>query len=526
MKVGILYNLPGEGSSRTDSEMTAELEVLETVEGIKVSLGKSGYEAIPLQCTPESLEAITGCDAIFNLAEGFGNNLKAEPQVAGMLELLKIPYTGSPPEALELCRNKFLSKLVLEREGIPSPRFQLFRNAGDPFRLDFPVIVKPAMEDASIGITADSVARSEKALRRNIHRILKTYNQPALVEEYIPGREINASLIMDGKQARVLPLSEIIFEFPQGASHILGFEAKWVEESPLFQRSIPACPAKLDSKTEAKIANLARKACSVLGVKGYARVDFRLQGDKPFVIEVNPNPCINPRNSGFARSAAADGVDYAHLIGKILGLAIERKAACGKKEQIDSFIYNGLKFMRVKASDTSMLLRWFGDAELTKYMLASDCDTEEKLLARILKSNDEDFVIYIDDIAIGFSSLYGRTGCTAEMSFMIGDTDYLGKNLGSKIAKGILEYGFDQMGLMSIFASVNAMNIYSIRALEGAGFKKIGIRRACSMQENRYLDDVLFDITNEDFIAQNKSHSTFPAKKGKMVSKEPVLSAT
>jgi D-alanine-D-alanine ligase len=514
MKVAILYNIPGEGSSRSKIEMEAELEVLETVEGAKLSLEAKGIEAIPLGCSLEALFSLRSFDLVFNLAEGFGDDLRAEPNVAGFIELLGVPYTGSPPGALEVARDKHLSKLVLEREGIATPRFLLFRNQDDQFSLDFPVIIKPVLEDASIGITSDSIVSDEDDLRVKVARILETYRQPVLVEEYVAGREMNAALIIGPDGAEVLPISEIVFNLPEGAPRILGFEAKWLEESPFFQNTVPLCPAPLEPDLKERIEMLAKQACSALGVENYARVDFRIRdGDgEPFVIEVNPNPCINPSGSGFARAAAAAGLDYTTLIERIARSALDRfgkghlwTETTGQDGQNVSFSAGELRFARVRAKDARLLFRWFKDDDLTRYMEPSSSLTIDQLEVSILCSKDEDFVIYWGGAPIGFASLYDRTSCTCEISYLIGDPDYRGRGLGRKIVAALLDHGFCRLGLRSIFASATVENGSSIRALEGAGFRRIGTRRACSRLGEFCLDDILFDITKDEFLARRST---------------------
>jgi len=510
MKVAILYNIPGEGS-RSETEMEAELEVLETVEGAKLSLEAKGIEAVPLSCSLEALFSLRNFDLVVNLAEGFGDDLRAEPNVAGFLELLGVPYTGSPPGALGVARDKGISKLVLEREGIPTPRFQLFRTGNEPFTLAFPVIIKPVLEDASIGITADSITRDEADLRVKVARILETYDQPALVEEYIEGREVNAALIIGPRGAEVLPISEIVFSLPEGIPKILGFEAKWLEDSLFFQNTVPICPAPLEPGLKRRIESLAVQACSALGVENYARVDFRIRDEdgEPFVIEVNPNPCINPTGSGFARAAAATGMDYPKLVERLARSALDRfgkghlwMEAAGNDGQEEGFSAGEISFRRVRAKDVPLLFGWFEDEELTKYMEPSSSLTEELLEVSILCSKDEDFVIYWGGAPIGFASLYERTPCTGEISYLIGDPEYRGKGLGRKIVEALLDHGFLRLGLRSIFASATVENISSIRALEGAGFRRIGTRRACSRLGEFCLDDILFDITREEYLAQ------------------------
>jgi D-alanine-D-alanine ligase len=517
MKVAILYNIPGEGSARSKIEMAAETEVLETVEGAKLSLEAAGHEAVPLRCSLEALFSLKNFDLIFNLAEGFGDDLRAEPNVAGFIELLGVPYTGSPPRALEAARDKGLSKLVLEREGIPTPLFSIFRTGDEPFCLDFPVIIKPVQEDASIGITADSITRDETDLRAKVARILETYSQPALVEEYIEGREVNAALFIGPEGAEVLPISEIVFNLPEGVPRILGFEAKWMEDSPFFQNTGPICPAPLEPELLERIEDLAKRACSALGVENYARVDFRIREEdgEPLVIEVNPNPCINPSGSGFARAAAAAGMDYPKLVERIARSALDRfgkghlwaeavgeDGRGGRERDEEGFSAGELRFARVRAKDAPLLFGWFEDEELTRYMEPSSSLTIDQLEVSILCSKDEDFVIYSGDVPIGFASLYERTPCTCEISYLIGDPESRGRGLGRTIVLALLGHGFLRLGLKSIFASATVENLSSIRALEGAGFRRIGARRACSRLGEFCLDDILFDITREEFLAR------------------------
>jgi len=502
MRIVVLYNLPDLNSARSDVEMAAELEVLETVEGVKKSLESIGHEAIPLKCSMEILQNLHHFDAVFNLAEGFQNDLRAEPYVAGALELQGLPYTGSPPPALELCRNKYLSKMVLERVGIKTPRFQLFKHGVDSLSLDFPVIVKPALEDASIGITYRSLATDQAELKENVCRVLKNYRQPALVEEYIDGREMNAALIGEGESAEVLPISEIVFDLPPDMPRILGFEAKWLEDSPFYQNSVPLCPAPLSPSQEDEINELTKEACSALGVENYARVDFRVRDEEAFVIEVNPNPCINPIGSGFARAATAAGMSYAQLVQKILDLALLRRgwkiedAKAVKAGEV--FVMGDLTFKRAKASDVPLLFKWFRDSKLTKYMEPFSSTSEDQLLLKILDSKDEDFVVCKGYVPIGFASLYNNNGCCGEISYLIGEADYRGKGWGKTMAKAMVSYGLEGKKLKSLFATCTMENLPSIKTLKGTGFKEIGRRRSYFPLEHQCLDEILFDINAKD----------------------------
>lgn len=328
---------------------------------------------------------------------------------------------------------------------------------------------------------------------------------------------MNAALIIGPRGAEVLPISEIVFNLPEGMPRILGFEAKWLEDSLFFQNTVPLCPAPLEPELKRRIESLAVQACSALGVENYARVDFRIRDEdgEPFVIEVNPNPCINPSGSGFARAAAAAGMDYPTLVERLARSALDRfgkgnlwpkaegeEGRKGREGDGEVFSAGEVSFRRVRAKDVPLLFGWFEDEELTKYMEPSSSLTEELLEVSILCSKDEDFVIYCDGVPIGFASLYEKTPCTGEISYLIGDPDSRGKGLGRKIVAALLDHGFLQLGLKSIFASATVENLSSIKALERAGFRRIGIRRACSLLGACCLDDILFDITKEEYLAQ------------------------
>jgi D-alanine-D-alanine ligase len=209
---------------------------------------------------------------------------------------------------------------MLSKNGIPTPQYQIFNDPSERNDLKFPLLVKPLHEDASIGINLDSYVTNEEELKKKVAEIISSYKQPALVEEYIDGQEINAAMIGNGK-AQVLPLSEIVFSYPKGVPNILTFDAKWIEDSDLYKNSVGRCPADVDVKTAKKIEEISKKCYKLMGCKGYARIDFRVKDGIPYVIEVNPNPCINPNGTGFVRSSVAAGMDYGEMVEKILKLA-------------------------------------------------------------------------------------------------------------------------------------------------------------------------------------------------------------
>lgn len=168
--------------------------------------------------------------------------------IPALLDLFRVPYTGSSPLTLGLCQDKGKVKDILLSQGILTPRYKIFDRGVNPIKGNvFPIIVKPLHEDGSLGISKESVVFDDDALNRQIQYVTEKYHQPALVEEFVDGRELNAGLLETNGKVGVLPISEIDYsEFPDGIPKICGYEAKWVEESTEYQKSKPVCPAPLE----------------------------------------------------------------------------------------------------------------------------------------------------------------------------------------------------------------------------------------------------------------------------------------
>jgi D-alanine-D-alanine ligase and related ATP-grasp enzymes len=186
------------------------------------------------------------------------------------------------------------------------------------------MIVKPLREDASIGIENSSVVCDIESLRQRVAFVVKTYNQPALVEEYIEGRELNVAII-GNERPTILPISEIDFsKLPPNYPKIVTYNAKWVEGTAEYIGTVGTCPAKLTSGVEQRVRDIARQAYMLMEIRDYARVDIRLNASNtPYVLEVNPNPDIS-RDTGFARSARAAGMTFEDMLAKIIETALER----------------------------------------------------------------------------------------------------------------------------------------------------------------------------------------------------------
>jgi D-alanine-D-alanine ligase len=218
--------------------------------------------------------------------------------------------------------NKARAKEILQAHGLPTARFQIFNPWNIQRELEFPLFVKPVSEDASIGITRNSVVQDDQALRRRIRYVWDTYHQDSLVEEFINGREFNVT-ILGNESPRVLPVSEINFRIPDPFARIVSFRAKWVPKSREYINTPPTCPAHVSEAAKKRIEDVAIRAYQAMGLRDYGRVDIRLRNGTPYVLEVNPNADLAP-DAGIARAAGVAGMTYADLADEIVRLSARR----------------------------------------------------------------------------------------------------------------------------------------------------------------------------------------------------------
>ena len=269
-------------------------------------------------------------DLVFNLAESFGGKSALESNVAALLNLLGLRYTGSSPAGLLLAGDKSLTKKVLSFHGIRTPEFAtVFRGALDwAGNIDFPVIVKPPQEDASLGISSNSVVHDLRELFTRIDALQSEFQQPVLVEQFVEGREFYVG-VLGNANARALPIMELDFSgFPAGVPRIASWEAKWGDDGAgsgaQFAGTRSIFPSDVPPALTERMQQAALEAFHALRLRDYARIDLRVTSDEQiFVIEVNPN-CYLERESEFARAAAEGGLAYDALIARILELATAR----------------------------------------------------------------------------------------------------------------------------------------------------------------------------------------------------------
>jgi D-alanine-D-alanine ligase len=319
-----------EPRSTATGERLSEESVAEMAQQAQEAVRSLGIEAtlIPLQRSLLNFLSRVkelNPDALINLCEGYYGRPQWESNVAGIFELLGLSFTGNAAKTLALCQDKFKAKAVLKAAGLPTAPAQVMVTGDEPLELRFPLIVKPNSEDASLGVYPESVVRDEESLRRQVRRCLDTYKQPVLVEAFIDGREFNVSVLENG-ESKALPVSEIDFSaMPKDMPRILGYDAKWFEDHPLYQKTPPVCPAPVDDEMRARLQGLAEAAFRTMGCRDYARVDFRMDAKgRPFILEVNPNPDIST-NAGYARALQAAGIAYASFWGAMIDNALKRR---------------------------------------------------------------------------------------------------------------------------------------------------------------------------------------------------------
>lgn len=327
-KVAIIYNQPGPCRYSAIGEEKAMLGVLDEVAAVHKALVKLGYPVTlvplltPLEQARAKLETLEA-DLVFNLFEGFDGAPETEALVADVLSEQGIPYTGCPGIALALSLDKAKTKALLKASGIDTPSYQVLSSQTlSMFQLGYPCIVKPCGEDASHGLSEKSVVNNFASLKERVTLVNTFFGGKALVEEFVEGRELNAT-VLGSRELTVLPISEIVYSLPPPMPRVLTFAAKWEPDSVYFQCTKAVCPAKIEEDEIQRIAKTAKAVFRLVGCRGYARVDMRLDTKgRLHVLEVNPNPDISP-DSGAARQAEAAGMTYEQFIEQIVVFALE-----------------------------------------------------------------------------------------------------------------------------------------------------------------------------------------------------------
>jgi D-alanine-D-alanine ligase len=313
IRIGFTYNVKRQ--DKGDDE--AEWDPPETIIAIANALARQGHIVVHLEATPDLPRVLAEADVdlIFNIAEGVeGRNREA--QVPALCELLGIPYTGSDSATLAIALDKALGKKVLLQHDILTPKFQVMESARERLSPDmtFPLIVKPNAEGSSKGIDAKNVVDTEEELRAAVKLCVEKYRQPALIEEYITGREFTVGLLGD-KRPRVLPPMEIKFKNKDNARPVYDYGVKQEWEQHVYYE----CPAKLSESELKAMEKIARATFWALDCRDVARVDMRMDAEgRIYVLEVNPLPGLTPDYSDLVLIAKASGMEYDQLIAEIM----------------------------------------------------------------------------------------------------------------------------------------------------------------------------------------------------------------
>jgi D-alanine-D-alanine ligase len=328
MKVLLAYNEPPKSDEFDAVDLVSEQAIKEEVDAVTNALQKLNHqvECMPIEHIEKDLKKINlfKPDLIFNLVEGYQGDAGMEMGIAGLWELKGITYTGNSALTLGLAQNKAMAKKLFQAENIATPDFEVYERVPKKTGLEFPLMVKPSREDASLGITQDSIVHDLSQLQKAVSEILKKYSQPALVEQFIDGREFNIS-ILGNNPIHILPISEIDFsELDPGLYAITSYEAKWMPDHPLYKKTPPRCPANINSTLKRRLEDVALAVYRILRGRDYGRVDVRMNSiNEIYVLEYNPNPDISP-DAGFIRSLKAAGYEYEDFVAIVLKEAAKR----------------------------------------------------------------------------------------------------------------------------------------------------------------------------------------------------------
>ncbi len=347
LNVAVLANLK-QNAPRYDGmpqDAWDDLDSPITTEAIVAALEAGGHRATFLEGNLSLATTLPKLspDICFNICEGHWGDSR-ESHVPAILEMLRVPYTGSGVLTLALTLDKPMTKRVLAFHGLPTPAFQVFERADEPLDADlrFPLFVKPSREGTGMGISGESIVKNEAALREQLHTQLTRYQQPILVERFIHGREVTVGVIgnLNAPVARRMPEDENVDRVIQGLQFLppleVNFNAYPESEGGVYTNRMKTewahdfrylCPAPLTPQQIHDLNRLTAAVFRVTGCNDVARVDFRLdaaEGDKPYILEVNPLPGLYPGLSDLVLEADASGMSYNALINAILTAAVCR----------------------------------------------------------------------------------------------------------------------------------------------------------------------------------------------------------
>ncbi len=332
MKTAVLYS-PYDRLSNKEVEM----DLKEMGYSVLAALNSAGYHPTLIDIDKIGFEGIQQMDLgiLFNVCERLHGDAAYERQIASLLEMMGVKITGSDGSTLSVCNNKIMAKAMAIHHSIPTPKHAVFFSREQPQmqELDFPVIIKPASMHNSIGIFKDSIAFTEEDMRKKASRIMYQYRQPALIEEYIPGRDIEVSIFGNNGGARALPPVEVHYpRLSDQTQKFFSYESKWSrdkQESGKYRKA-----ESLSDLEESRIVQLAKKCYKLFGIRDYGRIDFRLGDDgSMYLLEVTANPGLSPGDSTIM-AAEYSGMNHTSAILELFLIAAQRTNLMRKQEAV------------------------------------------------------------------------------------------------------------------------------------------------------------------------------------------------
>jgi D-alanine-D-alanine ligase len=311
-------------------DLLAECDSDETIRAIRESLEEK-FRVFPIESDDKAFDRLRRLqpDLVFNIAERLDGPSR-ESHIPTLCEILGLPYTGSDPLTLGICLDKSRTKEILTYRRIPNPAFWTVEDASEiPDEVQLPAIVKPLYEGSSKGIKDSSVVDNAAQLWERVSEVVTRYQQPAIIERFLPGREFTVGVLGNSPDWEVLPIVEIDHSLlPRGARPIYSYEAKWVWDTPDKPLAIFKCPAALEPDLRERIEKLVKDTCDILRIRDWCRIDVRLdEAGEPNILEVNPLPGILPNpeeNSCLPKAARTAGYSYSGLIHRVVDEAVRR----------------------------------------------------------------------------------------------------------------------------------------------------------------------------------------------------------
>jgi D-alanine-D-alanine ligase len=332
LHIALIYNGSAEVAPELPTDRASTADLVEMIRMIARTLRRLGHQVTILPLTSDffafqrKLRRLNP-DVVFNQFEDFAHGATDDMRLVALLRLMGYPHTGAPALALGLSHYKFTIASLLAGAGVPiPPNTALLETIGAvrEHKWRFPLIVQPSQEHAGLGLSRDSIVWSKKALRQKVRDVLRDFQQPALVQHFLSGREFNVGLL-GGRKMRVLPLAEVNYtQLPTDVPPIMSYAAKWMEDSVEYQKTSIVCPAPVEPDLARRIEKVSLNAFRAVGGWGYGRVDVRLdENGEPCVLDINCNCCLD-EGMGLARSAEQAGISYPQLLETIVKAALER----------------------------------------------------------------------------------------------------------------------------------------------------------------------------------------------------------